>query len=74
MNDSVITDRELAARLRISWQQVQERCKSGQWPHLRIGRAYRFKAEHVAEISDLCLVRVKADPAPTWGRKRRGPA
>lgn len=58
-----LTDRDVAATFGISWQQVQQRCKAGQWPHLRVGRKYRFTTEHVEQIA--ALVEVKpSTPAP----------
>jgi hypothetical protein len=72
MATDLLTDREVAAIFRISWQQVQNRCRAGQWPHLRVGRQYRFTPEHIEQITELCTV----TPQPvtsdeTWGRKRR---
>lgn len=71
---SHLTDRDVASHFGISWQQVQARCKAGQWPHLRIGRTYRFTPRHVELIESLTEV-LPAEPesqAETWGRKKRG--
>jgi len=37
-----LTDREVADEFGISWEQVQQRCRAGQWAHHRVGRKYRF--------------------------------
>jgi len=69
-----LTDRDVAEHFGISWQQVQERCKSKQWPHIRLGRFYRFTEKHVEQIERLHEVGVAAPEAQeqTWGRKTRG--
>ena len=70
---SQLTDRDVAEHFGISWQQVQARCKAGQWPHLRIGRTYRFTPAHLETIERLSEV-LPAEPqqqAETWGRKTR---
>jgi len=67
-----LTDTEVADQFGISKEQVQRRCAAGQWPHMRVGKAYRFKAEHVAAIEALCEVKPRETTADeTWGRKRR---
>lgn len=71
-----LTDRDVAKKFGISWQQVQQRCKAGQWPHLRVGRLYRFTTKHVEQIERLHEI-TPAQPeaqAQTWGRKKRGVA
>jgi excisionase family DNA binding protein len=67
-----LTDTDVAEQFGISKEQVQRRCAAGQWPHMRVGKAYRFKAEHVAAIEALCEVPVRLKTADeSWGRKRR---
>jgi len=66
-----LTDHELAAEFGISWQQVQQRCRTGQWPHLKVGRKYRFTPEDVAQIIETFVVKPVTTPAETWGRKTR---
>jgi hypothetical protein len=69
----LLSDRDVATHLGISWQQVQKRCRSGQWPHLRIGRRYLFKAEHIEQITALCERKpAEITAAATWGFKTRG--
>ena len=68
----LLTDAEIAAELgRISTYQVQQRCRAGQWPCLRIGRKYMFTPEHLAQIIALCEVKPLVTPADTWGLKTR---
>lgn len=68
-----LTDRDVAAHFGVSWQQVQQRCKTGQWPHLRVGRKYRFTPAHLEQIEAMSEVRPAVSPgqANTWGRKSR---
>lgn len=79
--EPVITDRELAERLRTSLWFVQEHCRRKAWPHLRTGkRQIRFTAKHVAAIEQLLEVGPEQPspepPAPgadnAWGRRGRG--
>ncbi|WP_371875934.1 helix-turn-helix domain-containing protein [Pseudarthrobacter sp. SSS035] len=46
----MLTVAELAARLNVSPDTVRRMCNSGQWPHSRIGRLYRFTEEHYQAI------------------------
>lgn len=69
-----LTDNEIAERVGKSKWFVQEQCKRNGWPHLRVGKSYRFTAEHVAAI-DALLERKTQPAAPAanpWGRKARG--
>ena len=68
---SFLTDREVAAEFGISPYQVQQRCRAGQWPCLRIGRKYMFRPEHIEAIAALCEVKPLVTPADTWGLKTR---
>ena len=76
--DEFLTDKDVAKKFDISWQQVQQRCKSQQWPHIKLGRFYRFTPEHVAAIAKLHEVAPPAAPdtsaTNTWGQKKRGAA
>lgn len=69
-----LTDDELAERIGKSKWFVQEQCKAKHWPHLRIGKSYRFTAAHVDAIEALLEVKVDATApavANRWGRKGR---
>jgi hypothetical protein len=70
-----LTDKDVATTFDISFQQVQQRCKKGQWPHIRIGRKYRFTPDHVAAIAKLHEVappdRPDTTAGNTWGQKTR---
>lgn len=67
-----LTDVEVAEQFGKSKEFVQRMCRSKQWPHMQVGKAYRFKAEHVSAIEALCEQQVSSQtPAETWGRKRR---
>lgn len=67
---------DLAARFGVSREWVRRRCRTGEFPHLRIGSAIRFTEAHVAQIEKAHEVtpdpeRETGDP---WGRKKRGKA
>lgn len=68
-----LTCEELGARLGKAEAWVATRCKSRQFPHLRVGKSIRFTAEHVAAIEALLTVApTQATQAATsWGRKGR---
>ena len=66
-----LTDREVAAEFGISWEQVQQRCRTGQWHHHRVGRKYLFDAADIEANKALCKVGPKPAPTETWGRRRR---
>ena len=66
------SDRYVAWMFGVSREQVQRRCHAKQWPHFRVGKSYRFKAEHITAIEALC--EVKPEPqtnAQLWGVKGR---
>ncbi|MFG2349671.1 helix-turn-helix domain-containing protein [Streptomyces phaeochromogenes] len=61
---------EIAEALGCSAWWVKDRARRGLIPHTRVGRAYRFTAEHFAEIIRLHEVR----PARSVGDAVDGPA
>ena len=71
-----LTDADVAARFGISKQQVQDNCRDGRWPHIKIGRRYRFTEAIIDEIAN--LERRPASAAVTnangWGVVKRGGA
>lgn len=80
MNERTLTDDEMAERYGKGRWFVQTECRAGRWPHLRVGRSFRFTEEQVASIDALLEVKPKAKPvadAPVvsvkaWGVKGRG--
>lgn len=74
--DTTYSAADLAERYGISEYQVNERCRRGEWPHLRVGRARRFTAAQIEEIDARHSVKVADDKAAaqSWGRKKRGAA
>ncbi|MDQ0679107.1 excisionase family DNA binding protein [Arthrobacter pascens] len=51
MDDSpLLTAADLAAELHVNVETVYKMCKSGKWPHSRIGRLYRFTEDHYQAI------------------------
>lgn len=71
-----LTTQDIADRYGISEYQVKDRCRRGEWPHLRVGRLVRFTEAHVEQIDRILekpvAQHVKA--ARSWGRKTRGGA
>lgn len=64
MTDRLQTDTELAQRYGKSRAWVQAQCYANRWPHLKVGKSYRFTAADVASIDALLAVPVKdAQPA-----------
>lgn len=63
-----LTDADLAEQFGRSREFVQRMCRTKQWPHMKVGKSYRFKAHHVAAIEALCDVQATApvDPGLTW--------
>ncbi|MFF7393272.1 helix-turn-helix domain-containing protein [Streptomyces scabiei] len=61
---------EIAEALGCSAWWVKDRTRRGLIPHTRVGRAYRFTAEHLAEIIRLHEVR----PPRSVGNAAAGPA
>ncbi|QCB97097.1 DNA-binding protein [Arthrobacter sp. PAMC25564] len=51
MDDTpLMTAADLAKRLNLTTATVYEKCKTGQWPHIKLGRSYRFTEEHYRAI------------------------
>lgn len=77
MSAPFTTDRDLAAHLGKSLGFVQAQCRSKAWPHLRVGKSYRFTDAHVNAIASLLEVAAKTPesqaatgtPAAQWGLK-----
>ena len=68
-----ISDQDAAERLGVSAVTVQQKCRTKEWPHRRIGRAYRFTEDDIAAILALTAVgpATKAKAAQSWGRRGR---
>lgn len=62
------TPDDLAETLRISPRQVIRRAATGEFPHLRLGRAFRFTDDHVAQIIATHEVTAASKPEDPWGR------
>ncbi|QCB97099.1 DNA-binding protein [Arthrobacter sp. PAMC25564] len=46
----LMTAAEVAAKLKVNVETVYKMCKTGRWPHTKIGRLYRFTEEHYQAI------------------------
>lgn len=51
MNDA-FTAEDLAARFDVSVETVYRKCRTGKWPHFKIGRLYRFTPEQYKTITE----------------------
>ena len=72
MSDDVLTADEVAALLRMKRSWVYTAARSGELPHVRLGRAVRFRRSAI----DAYLERVESGgdgtpPAPTSARRVR---
>ncbi|WP_316739081.1 helix-turn-helix domain-containing protein [Streptomyces sp. MK7] len=60
---------EIAEMLGCSAWWVKDRARRRLIPHTRVGRAYRFTADHLAEI-----IRIHEEPAPQRAQRTPSPA
>jgi len=51
MEDKLFTAAELAEKLDVATETVRRMCKTGKWPHTKIGRLYRFTEDHYKAIT-----------------------
>lgn len=51
MDDKLLTTQEIAAKLDVDPETVRRMCKTGKWPHTKIGRLYRFTESHYQAIT-----------------------
>jgi len=74
VTDGFLTDRDLAKVVGKSAEYVRSQCATRKWPHLKVGRSYRFTAGHVEHIASLLeIVPTEASAAAqSWGRRKRG--
>lgn len=61
----MLTTAELAARLNVSTDTVRRMCHTGQWPHSKIGRQFRFTEDHYQTII------ATPEPPEPWTKERR---
>lgn len=50
--DETLTAAEVAAKLKVEVETVYRMCRTGKWPHIKIGRLYRFTPEHYRTITE----------------------
>lgn len=62
--DETLTAAEVAANLKVEVETVYRMCRSGKWPHLKVGRLYRFTPEQYQAITE-------PPPAPQQPRTQR---
>lgn len=63
MSDAYLTDADMATRVGKSREWVHDQCRAG-WPHLRVGKSYRFTTEQVKRIEELLTPKPAATPTP----------
>jgi excisionase family DNA binding protein len=68
------TDADLADLLSIPREQVVRRARAGEFPHVRIGRRYRFTDDDVKAIIAAHHRETVPVPENPWGVRRRGKA
>ena len=74
---SLLLPDDVAAHLGINRELVIARCRTGEWPHMRVGKFYRFTPMQLEAIEAACTVAPKT-PAPeqtaaqSWGVISRG--
>ena len=74
---TLTTTHQLADQLGKGPAFVAAQCKTGQWPHLRVGKSIRFTDAHVERIMALLEVQPVTGPAGVdsgnpFGAKTRG--
>ena len=74
--DPLLTHKDVATVLGIHWATVLDHCKAGDWPHIKVGRYYRFEDAQVEAIKNLHRVTPApvepVDEANPWGVRTRG--
>lgn len=74
MSGGLMTPDLLGELLEIPREQVVRRARAGEFPHVKIGRRYRFTTEHYAAIVQSHTRETAEIPANAWGvRRRRAP-
>lgn len=70
----LVTDATMATLLGCSLDEVRRRCRTGEFPHVRIGRKYRFTPDDYAAIVAGHRREANVTDANPWGIRRRGRA
>lgn len=69
----IYTADDVAKAFGVSREYVQQRCREKAWPHLRVGRRYRFTEDDFGDIAKRLRVPASAtSAAASWGRRGRG--
>jgi len=53
ISESYATTQDMAAKYRIADDTVRRKAQTGEWPHERIGRLYRFSPAHQDQIAQI---------------------
>lgn len=51
MDDDTFTAEDLATKFDVGVETVYRKCRTGQWPHFKVGRLYRFTPEQYQAIT-----------------------
>ena len=71
MTTPFLTDETVSKIVGKSVDYVQAQCRAGKWPHVRLGRSYRFTEAQVQEIADAFTITPTAPKGAAWGRRTR---
>ena len=66
---SLLLPDDVAAHLGVTREFVMTNCRTGRWPHIKVGKHYRFSPLQLAAIEELCTVTPAAPDTTTgsWG-------
>lgn len=73
MTEGLLTDADVAERLGVGERWVAEEAKAGRIPHIKLGRARRYKPEHVEQILADHEQKPRGEEPPPAPKKRRKP-
>lgn len=70
---SLLRPEDIAEHLGSTREEVIRQCRAGRYPHVRVGKHYRFTEADRDAITDLLAVKPKEpNNASTWGVVTRG--
>ena len=65
--EPLITITQMATRLTVSPEMVRAMCRTQKWPHVKVGRLYRFTEEQYQQI----ITPSPASPPPARTQRQR---
>lgn len=64
--DKIYTAEEVAAIFQCTTETVWKKCRTREWPHMELGRNYRFSVSDIHEIQEI----MRPKPVPRKTKKR----